>query len=61
MVSAGFSEYTDWYKAMETANEVTRVVIELKECCQPAQLYIQRVRLISNMQVCVAMEIHCSR
>ena len=62
---------------METANEVMRVVIELKESRQPAQLYNQRVRLI-NMKVCVcvcvcgvcvcvyvcvcvAMEIHCSK
>jgi len=54
---AGFSGRTDLGKAAETANKVRRIVKELEECQQHAQLYNQRERLF-NMpvtQVCVSV------
>ena len=57
MVVAGFSGRTDLGKAAETANEVRRMVKELKECQQNAQLYNQRERLfnmpVTQVSVCI--------
>eukprot|EP00794_Sanderia_malayensis_P012733 gene12733-14038_t len=45
MIVAGFSAHTDINKAHETANEVRRLVKQLKECQQSAILYNSRERL----------------
>ena len=45
MVVAGFSAHTDVKKAHEVANEVRRVVKQLKECQTLASLYNNRERL----------------
>ena len=50
MIVAGFSTRVDLSKAAEIANEVRRVVKDLKEFQQQAFLYNQRERLF-NMPV----------
>ena len=45
MIIAGFSGNTDLSRAQEIANEVRRVVKNLKECQTLSQLYNQRERL----------------
>ena len=57
MVVASLSGCIDWYKAVETASEMRRMVKELKECQQHVQLYNQRERLFSMpvTQVCVCV------
>ena len=50
MIVAGFSTRVDLNKAAEIANEVRRVVKDLKEFQQQAFLYNQRERLF-NMPV----------
>lgn len=47
MIVAGFSGRTDISKAAETANDVRRVMKELKECQQQASLCNQRERLFN--------------
>ena len=47
MVVAGFSARTDLSRAAETANEVRRVMKDLKECQTQATLYNQRERLFN--------------
>jgi len=53
LVVAGFSGRTDLGKAAETANEVRRMVNELKGCQQHAQLYMynQRERLFNMLVI----------
>ena len=45
MIIAGFAGNTDLSRAQEIANEVRRVIKNLKECQQLSQLYNQRERL----------------
>ena len=45
MIVAGFAGNTDLSRAQEIANEVRRIVKNLKECQSLAQLYNQRERL----------------
>ena len=45
---AGFSGNTDLSRAQETANEVRRVIKNLKECQGLGQLYNQRERLFGQ-------------
>ena len=54
MIVAGFSTRVDLSKAAEIANEVRRVVKDLKEFQQQAFLYNQRERLF-NMPVTQVM------
>ena len=48
MIVAGFSGNTDLNRAQETANEVRRVMKNLKECQTLSQLYNQRERLFGQ-------------
>ena len=50
MVVAGFAGRTDLGKAAETANEVRRVMKDLKDCQNQGVLFNQRERLFA-MQV----------
>ena len=50
MIVAGFSGKTDLGKAAETANEVRRVMKDLKDCQGQGALFNQRERLF-GMQV----------
>ena len=50
MIVAGFAGRTDLGKAAETANEVRRVMKDLKDCQSQGVLFNQRERLFS-MQV----------
>jgi len=59
LVVAGFSGRTDLGKAAETANEVRRMVKELKECQQHAQLYNQRERLFNMPVTQVRVSVVC--
>ena len=47
MILAGFTARTDLNKADEIANEVRRVMKDLKECHDQAILYNQRERLFN--------------
>ena len=48
MIVAGFAGRTDLSKAAEIANEVRRVMKDLKECQGQAHLYNQRERLFDR-------------
>lgn len=48
MIVAGFSGRTDLSKAAEIANEVRRVMKDLKDCHTQATLYNQRERLFER-------------
>lgn len=48
MIVGGFSGNTDLNRAQETANEVRRVMKNLKECQTLSQLYNQRERLFGQ-------------
>ena len=48
MIVAGFAGRTDLSKAAEIANEVRRVMKDLKDCQQQAALYNQRERLFER-------------
>ena len=48
MAVAGFSGNTDLSRAQEISNEVRRIVKNLKECQNLAQLYNQRERLFGQ-------------
>ena len=50
MIVAGFAGRTDLGKAAETANEVRRVMKDLKDCQNQGVLFNQRERLFA-MQV----------
>ena len=50
MIVAGFAGRTDLGKAAETANEVRRVMKDLKDCQSQGVLFNQRERLFA-MQV----------
>ena len=54
MIVAGFAGRTDLSKAAEIANEVRRVMKDLKDCHNQAVLYNQRERLFERpvTQVC---------
>ena len=47
MIVAGFTARTDLNKAAEIANEVRRVMKDLKDCHAQAHLYNQRERLFN--------------
>ena len=47
MIVAGFTAHTDLNKAAEIANEVRRVMTDLKDCHAQAILYNQRERLFN--------------
>ena len=52
MIVAGFTARTDLNKAAEIANEVRRVMKDLKDCHAQAHLYNQRERLFNLPGVC---------
>lgn len=47
MIVAGFAGRLDMSKAAETANDVRRVMKDLKDCQQQGALYNQRERLFA--------------
>ena len=51
MIVAGFTARTDLNKAAEIANEVRRVMKDLKDCHAQAILYNQRERLFTYLSL----------
>ncbi len=60
MIVAGFSGRTDLSKAAEIANEVRRVIKDLKDCQGQAALYNQRERLYERPVTVVRMYTWCT-
>ena len=59
MIVAGFAGRTDLGKSAETANEVRRVMKDLKDCQNQGVLFNQRERLF-GMQVTQVYASHCT-
>lgn len=57
MTVAGFAAHNEIGRAHEVANEVRRIVKQLKECQTHAQLYNQRERLFDQPVTNVSLQI----